>query len=414
LICHKSMHLAYSFSLICVLFSLVFAEVYFKEQFNDESWKERWVESTFPGKTEDDMGPWVWTAGKWYANENDKGIQTGEDKKHYGLVAKLNKPITNEDKDLVIQYTVKHEQKLDCGGAYLKLLGPDVDEKNFGGSTPYQIMFGPDICGTSTKKTHVIFNYPLKNQNLAIKNDVKVMTDQLSHLYTLVIRSNNTYEVLIDDKSIKKGNLADDWDFLLPREIKDPNAKKPADWVDEKMIPDPEDKKPDDWENAPQFIPDPEARKPVDWNDEEDGVWEAPLIDNPNYKGEWHPKMIPNPAYIGEWTHPLIPNPNFIDDKKLHKRCVECTHIGFELWQVKAGTIFDDIFITDSFDDAQAFAKETYFANKNKEKEMFDEIEKDRKEKEKEEREAKKKAREAKSKNKKSKDSKESKDHDEL
>lgn len=28
-----------------------------------------------------------------------------------------------------------------------------------------------------------------------------------------------------------------------------------------------------------------------------DGEWEAPQIDNPEYKGEWRPKTIKNPDY---------------------------------------------------------------------------------------------------------------------
>lgn len=35
-------------------------------------------------------------------------------------------------------------------------------------------------------------------------------------------------------------------------------------------------------------------------------------------------------------------------------------YIGFDLWQVKSGTIFDNIIITDSFEEAKAFAEETY------------------------------------------------------
>lgn len=37
-----------------------------------------------------------------------------------------------------------------------------------------------------------------------------------------------------------------------------------------------------------------------------DGVYEAPQINNPEYKGEWKPKLIPNPAYKGVWVHPGI------------------------------------------------------------------------------------------------------------
>jgi len=31
-------------------------------------------------------------------------------------------------------------------------------------------------------------------------------------------------------------------------------------------------------------VPDPNATKPATWDDEEDGVWEAPLVDNPACK----------------------------------------------------------------------------------------------------------------------------------
>ena len=157
---------------------------------------------------------------------------------------------------------------------------------------------------------------------------------------------------------------------------------------------DPEDKKPAGYDDIPAEIPDPEATKPDDWDDEEDGEWEAPMVDNPAYKGPWKPKMIPNPAYKyvwhisfdhmtcflltifdfvfwpgvyhstpstlspqtnfilvcslpfivpttfamifirGEWEHPMIPNPEYKEDKELHHRCEKCTHVGFELWQV--------------------------------------------------------------------------------
>ena len=97
-------------------------------------------------------------------------------------------------------------------------------------------MFGPDICGPSNKKTHVIFNYPPKNDNLLIKNEVKVESDRGKHLYTLVVRPDNTFEVFIDLESVKAGKLAEEFDFLLPKTIKDPTKSKPADWVDAKKV----------------------------------------------------------------------------------------------------------------------------------------------------------------------------------
>ena len=321
------------------------------------------------------MGTWKHTAGKWYADENDKGIQTSEDARFYGISAKLEKPFVSGDKPLVIQYSVKHEQNLDCGGAYLKLLpgGNKFDSAKFGGDTPYAVMFGPDVCGTSNKKTHVILHYDKKSDNLLIKKEVPTETDDLTHLYTLIVEPDNTFNVLVDNKSVRKGKLDEHFDFLEPAEIKDPAAKKPEDWVDDAKIPDPEDIKPEGYDDIPAEIADPDATKPDDWDDEDDGEWEPPMIDNPEYKGPWKPKMIENPDYKGPWIHPKIPNPDYKYDDEMYKVCKDgCTHIGFELWQVKTGTLFDDIIVTDSVEEAEAFAQETFFKKKDAEKKMYD------------------------------------------
>eukprot|EP00595_Chromulina_sp_UTEXLB2642_P003741 CAMPEP_0196765496 /NCGR_PEP_ID=MMETSP1095-20130614/9454_1 /TAXON_ID=96789 ORGANISM="Chromulina nebulosa, Strain UTEXLB2642" /NCGR_SAMPLE_ID=MMETSP1095 /ASSEMBLY_ACC=CAM_ASM_000446 /LENGTH=395 /DNA_ID=CAMNT_0042123641 /DNA_START=80 /DNA_END=1267 /DNA_ORIENTATION=- len=367
-----------SITIILALLSVsITAKFYLKEDFNDDGWKKRWTVPT-DWRPKAELGDWKWTEGEFPGKAGDRGIQTSEDARFYGLSAKLSEEFTNKDKELVIQLSVKHEQNLDCGGAYIKLLG-DIDQSKFGGDTPYQIMFGPDICGYSNRRTHVIFNYPPKNDNLLIKEDVKVETDNLSHLYTLVVRPDNTYEVLIDQESVRKGSLETDWDFLPPKEIKDPNVSKPADWVDDKVIPDPNDKKPDNWDDIPAEIPDPDASKPEDWDDEEDGEWEPPLIDNPEYKGPWKPKQIDNPAYKGEWVHPLIPNPAYKEDKELYIRANKSLYVGFELWQVKSGTIFDDIIVTDSFDEAMNYADATFKQKKGPEKAAFDKSEEEKK-----------------------------------
>jgi len=355
----------------------VTAKVYFKENFNSKSWSDRW---TIPSKWKaaGDLGQWKHTSGEFFADASDKGVQTSEDARFYGMSAKMDSVFDNTGKQLVLQFSVKHEQDLDCGGAYIKLLHGSVDQDKFGGDTPYSIMFGPDVCGSSNRKTHVIFNYPPKNDNLLIKDEVKCETDHLSHLYTLVVEPDNTFKVMIDQKVVREGSMDTAWDFLLPKEIKDPEVKKPADWVDAKQIPDPADVKPDNWDNIPASIPDAEASKPDDWDDEEDGEWEAPMVDNPEYKGEWRPKMIDNPDYKGAWVHPLIPNPAYIEDPKLHARCTDCTHVGFELWQVKSGTIFDDIIVTDSLEEANADAAEGFLKRQGPEKEQHDAAEKER------------------------------------
>ena len=320
------------------------------------------------------MGEWKHTAGEWFGDADDKGIQTSQDARFYGISAKLDKPFVSGDKPLVVQYSVKHEQNLDCGGAYLKLLpgGDKFDSAGFGGDTPYAIMFGPDICG-SNKRTHVILADHAKSENLLIKKDVPVETDDLTHLYTLIVNPDNTFEVLVDNMSVRKGPLEEHFDFMLPKQIKDPAASKPADWVDEARIVDPNDKKPADWDDQPEEIPDPAAKKPDDWDDEDDGEWEAPMIDNPDYQGEWTPKMIDNPDYKGPWEHPMIDNPDYKYNGDMYKVCKDgCTHVGFELWQVTSGTVFDDIIVTNSAEEAKEYAEKTFFKKKDGEKKMYD------------------------------------------
>jgi len=362
--------------------AVVSAETYFKETFDDK-WTDRWVISDWK-KSEGAAGEWKLSAGEWYGDaEADKGIQTGDDARFYATSSKIAKPFSNEGKDLVLQFSVKHGQKIDCGGGYIKLFPAGLDQEHFSGDSDYSIMFGPDICGTSTKRVHVIFNY--KGKNLLTKKTIPCETDQLTHVYTLVVKPDNTYEVLIDNEKKESGNLADDWDFLLPKKIKDPDVSKPTDWVDEAKIDDPEDKKPEGWDDIPKQITDPEAEKPEDWDDEADGDWEAPTIDNPEYKGEWKAKKIDNPDYKGPWVHPEIDNPDFVDDKELYKYS-DLSFVGFDLWQVKAGSIFDNIIVTDSVDEAKAFYDETTGKTKDAEKKMFDDIEAKKKEEEEAER----------------------------
>jgi len=373
-------------TIVLAILATISAKILFKEDFNDAGWKNRWVVPT-KWRSQSELGEWKWTAGDFHVSAADKGIKTSQDARFYGLSAKMSEPFTNKDKDLVIQFSVKHEQELDCGGAYIKLLG-DIDQDKFGGDTPYHVMFGPDICGPANKKTHVIFNYPPRNDNLLIKDEVKVETDKLSHLYTLHVKTDNTFEVFIDQESVRTGKLEEGWDFLLPKEIKDPNVSKPADWVDTKKIADPTDFKPEGYDDIAKEIPDPDAKKPDDWDDEEDGEWEPPMIDNPEYKGPWKPRMIENPDYQGEWVHPLIPNPAFVEDPELYVRCTNCMTVGFELWQVKSGTMFDDIIITDSLEEAQEYAAETFLKKKGPEKKALEEYEAAQEKKRKAEREA--------------------------
>merc|ERR1712166_968012 len=98
------------------------------------------------------------------------------------------------------------------------------------------------------------------------------------------------------------------------------------------------------------------GKKPEDWDDEEDGEWEAPMKDNADFKGEWFVKRISNPAYKGVWAAREIDNPEYKDDDSVSEYA-DFGFIGFDLWQVKGGSIFDNIIITDDKAEADEFAK---------------------------------------------------------
>ena len=102
-------------------------------------------------------------------------------------------------------------------------------------------MFGPDICGPSNKKTHLIFRHG--EENLLSKKEIKVETDEITHVYTFIVKPDSTYVVEIDENEVATGSLYENWDFLLAREIPDPAVTRPSDWDDREKIDDPEDVK---------------------------------------------------------------------------------------------------------------------------------------------------------------------------
>lgn len=75
---------------------------------------------------------------------NFAGIQTSSDAKHFAISAKIPE-FTNKNRTLVIQYSIKFEQEIECGGGYIKLLSGFVNQKKFGGDTPYRFVFLTNI-----------------------------------------------------------------------------------------------------------------------------------------------------------------------------------------------------------------------------------------------------------------------------
>merc|ERR1711992_393375 len=72
--------------------------------------------------------------------------------------------------------------------------------------------------------------------------------------------------------------------------------------------------------------------------------------------GDWYGKRISNPAYKGIWEAKKIANPEYEDDDSVYK-FDDFGFLGFDLWQVKGGSIFDNVIVTDDKAEADNFAK---------------------------------------------------------
>ncbi|KAH9489037.1 hypothetical protein Btru_039681 [Bulinus truncatus] len=376
---------------------------YFNEPFDSRAeFLKKWVQSQAKKDgAEDTLAKYD---GKWSIEEpkenpiiRDLGLVLKSKAKHHAVAAKLDKPFEFDGKPLIVQYEVKFQNGIDCGGAYIKLLSKSaqLNLKTFTDKTPYTIMFGPDKCGNDYK-LHFIFRHKnpktgVYEEKHAEKPTAKLesfFTDKKTHLYTLIVNPDNTYEIKVDNGIVSSGDLLTNFSPPVnpPKEIEDPNDRKPAEWDDREKIPDLDAKKPEDWDESEPasiidedavmpdgwllseevYIPDPSAVKPEDWDDDMDGEWEAPLIDNPKckdapgcgpwekptipnpkYKGTWRPPMIENPNYKGEWKPRTISNPDYFEDKNPYQM-TPIEAVGLELWSMTDDIVFDNFLITDN------------------------------------------------------------------
>lgn len=346
----------------------------------------------------------------------DRGLIIPQKARVYVLSAEVDGLGDLDGEDFVVQYEIKLEEGMTCGGAYVKLPTDGFPGgEAFDNTVKYSVMFGPDKCG-SKSKVHVILQSVLGEHHLTSPPDLASTYDKKTHLYGLVVRKDGTVEVSIDGEVKKTAKLSEDFEppFQPVEEIDDADDKKPEDWVEVKQIPDQEAEHPpkEEWDDAaPKEIPDmeqempdgwkedeplqvrdPAAAKPEEWDEEDDGSWDAPMIPNPKceetgcgkwirptkvnpeYKGKWKAPMVDNPAYIGEWKPKKIPNPEYF---KLEKEVLlPVRAVGLELWTMDQGVVFDNLWLGKDVEAAAAYAALTF------EKKKVTEEEDEKKEKE--------------------------------
>ncbi|EGV63811.1 Calreticulin-domain-containing protein [Yamadazyma tenuis ATCC 10573] len=352
-------------------------------------------------------GEWaIEPASKYPGISGDSGLVLKTKAAHHAISYKLDTPFDNTDNDLVLQYEIKTQDGLECGGTYIKLLNKDFDQSGpFSSQTPFQLMFGPDKCG-SNDKIHFIINRknPITNtyEEKHLSQAPMSRSTQVSTLYTLIFKRNSDFEIRINGQVVKAGNVLSKPHLLKPKlnppkEIEDATMKKPDDWEDEEFIfdesvqkpedydekyasafiPDPEDTKPEGWlDDEPSYIVDASVKKPEEWIDEEDGEWMPPalrnpkctvgcgewkpkLISNKNYKGPWTPSFIPNPRYKGQWRPSKVPNPYYYEDHHPSNLGL-IGGLGFELWSMEKDILFDNIYLGHSVQEAELIGNKTF------------------------------------------------------
>jgi calnexin len=388
---------------------------FFSEAFESEAaFNKRWIVSqSKKDGTDEAIAKYD---GKWSIEEptdnplrNDLGLVLKSKAKHHAISVNLKKPFDFSGKPFIVQYEVKFQEGQECGGAYIKLLSKtsDLSLNKFNDKTPYTIMFGPDKCGND-QKLHFIFRHknPLtgafeeKHAKKPTASLDSYFTDKKTHLYTLIVRPDNTFEIYVDQNLINSGSLLTDMSPPVnpPKEVSDPDDKKPKDWDEREKIADPDAVKPEDWnenelemiedeeaskpdgwlDDEPELIPDPSGEKPSDWDEDMDGEWEPPMINNPKceggpgcgewkrpqiknpkYKGKWYAPTIDNPNYKGKWSPRIIPNPNFFEDLEPYKMTT-IGAIGLELWSMSDNILFDNFLVTDDKATADQFAADSW------------------------------------------------------
>jgi len=379
------------------------SDVLFYESFQGSLKDSRWIASENPEYTGD------WKIETHSTHDRKIDIETGlvvqDAAQKHAISAKFAGPLSTDGVDaIVVQYEVRFAKALECGGAYIKVLQDTATftPSTFNSDNGYIIMFGPDRCG-ETNKVHLIIRHqnPITKEfeEKHLKTPPTIKNNLDTHVYTVVIRKDDSFELFIDEVSERTGSLHTDFSppFTPAEEIDDPEDTKPTDWVDEALMDDPEASKPDDWdEDAPpmipdlsveqpegwntdalQQIPDPSVAEPEDWDEEDDGVWEAPIVknpacsvgcgqwvrptvENPDYVGVWVHPQIDNPAYKGIWEPKKIANPAYFEAKTPFQDLANMGGIGIEIWTMQDGIEFDNVVIDYSLAAAQSISNQTW------------------------------------------------------
>jgi calreticulin len=228
-------------------------------------------------------------------------------------------------------------------------------------------MFGPDICYAHTHHVKLIISRNGTNFNM--NQNVDPNDDGHTHLYALYFDGNGTFGIQKDSTMMYVSTFREEFDYEGPKFIMDPYDRKPSDWDDREWVVDANDAKPADWDDR-LLIEDTKAAKPPLWNDAIDGEWQPPMVQNANYRGVWKPREIPNFGFQGVWRPRKIPNPDYSPDDDFGRFSDLC-YFAIDVHQDNAGSIFDNMLVTDNWTYAEVMAREVFFDLVPKENQVY-------------------------------------------
>ncbi len=116
-------------TIAALLASTASGKIFFQDTFDDANWQSRW---NTPSKNTADLGSWEVSSGKFFADEQkNQGLKTVDNMRFYALTAPFAETFSNDGKELIVQFSAKNEQNLNCGGAYVKVRGNWMKMKQF-------------------------------------------------------------------------------------------------------------------------------------------------------------------------------------------------------------------------------------------------------------------------------------------
>lgn len=314
-------------------------------------------------------GLWGLEPALEHALDGDYGLVAKTSAAHHAISLRLNEPFDPAGAPLVLQYEVKLQKGLECGGAYMKVLSydPAFNPSLFDNKSPFTIMFGPDRCG-ELNRIHFIFRHqnPISKgyHEKHLVGAPEARLDKGTNLYTLIVRPDNTFEMKVNGESVKKGSLLTDFEppvnppkgmlsLLFQTTLVLNNApskklmtlmqKSPRTGFERLSCLIPKQRSLltgmrqlfhgmtithpllscDRNDDAPATIPDADAKKPADWMDGEPMYIQDPSVTKPQdwddeEDGEFAAPKIPNPkcasvSGCGEWVRPTKANPEYKD-----------------------------------------------------------------------------------------------------